>query len=50
MQLREDEKNDKEEYGEDGNSRIKFHLASRLAKAAFWSKQLLDLCTARADA
>lgn len=50
MQLRADEKN--EDYGADealANSRIKFHLSGRLAKAAVWSKQLLTLCSATCD-
>jgi signal recognition particle subunit SRP68 len=51
MQLREDERADKEENGDhDSNSRIKFHLSSRLKKAVKWSETLRALCAERADA
>ncbi|KAF0717339.1 Aste57867_2370 [Aphanomyces stellatus] len=50
MQLREDERNDKEENGDDASSRIKFHLLGRLKKAVVWSDKLSTLCSARADA
>ncbi|CAK4617853.1 hypothetical protein LEN26_012584 [Aphanomyces euteiches] len=50
MQLREDERNDKEENGDDASSRIKFHLLGRLKKAVSWSDQLSALCSKRADA
>ncbi|OQR93199.1 signal recognition particle [Achlya hypogyna] len=50
MQLREDERNDKEENGDEASSRIKFHLMGRLKKAVVWSDKLASLCTERADA
>ncbi|OQR90134.1 signal recognition particle [Thraustotheca clavata] len=50
MQLREDERNDKEENGDEASSRIKFHLLGRLKKAVVWSDKLATLCTQRGDA
>ncbi|KDO27010.1 hypothetical protein SPRG_07722 [Saprolegnia parasitica CBS 223.65] len=50
MQLREDERNDKEENGDEASSRIKFHLMGRLKKAVAWSDKLVALCSERADA
>ncbi|RHY37662.1 hypothetical protein DYB38_005475 [Aphanomyces astaci] len=49
MQLREDERNDKEEHGDEASSRIKFHLLGRLKKAVAWSDKLTALCVERAD-
>ncbi|KAK1929138.1 Signal recognition particle subunit SRP68 [Phytophthora citrophthora] len=50
MQLKEDDNLDKSENGEDANSRIKFHLNGRLRKATEWSRRLVEICAARADA
>ncbi|ETV94876.1 hypothetical protein H310_11532 [Aphanomyces invadans] len=49
MQLREDERNDKDEHGDEASSRIKFHLLGRLKKAVAWSDKLTALCAERAD-
>ncbi|GLE04321.1 hypothetical protein PINS_up013236 [Pythium insidiosum] len=50
MQLKEDDNAEKLEHGEDANSRIKFHLAGRLRKAAEWSQRLAEICAVKADA
>jgi hypothetical protein len=50
MQLKEDDNLEQAEYGEDANSRIKFHLHGRLRKAAEWSQRLATLCSTKADA